>query len=125
MSEVKHTPGPWHVEHLSPVVGVSSRKKGGYSYRLATCPYWTLPKRGQPDRATALANAHLIAAAPALIEALEEARTTLSLTRTNIMVEIGRCADPSESRWEGVPELLKERLNQIDAALSLAKGGQA
>lgn len=70
-------------------------------------------------------DANLIAAAPALIEALEEARTTLSLTRTNIMVEIGRCADPSESRWEGVPELLKERLNQIDAALSLAKGGQA
>lgn len=61
----------------------------------------------------------------ALVEALEEARTTLSLTRTNIMVEVGRCADPSESRWEGVPELLKERLNQIDAVLSLTKGGQA
>lgn len=60
----------------------------------------------------------------ALLEALEDARTSLSITRTNIMCEIGRCADPSESRWEGVPEQLAKRLAKIDAAISLARGGE-
>lgn len=53
-----------------------------------------------------------------LVEALREARTGLSITRTNIMCEINRCADPRDSRWEGVPEMLKERIAKIDAALS-------
>lgn len=53
-----------------------------------------------------------------LVEALREARTELSITRTNIMCEINRCADPRDSRWEGVPEILKERIAKIDAALS-------
>lgn len=61
-------------------------------------------------------------AAPDLLEALKEARTSLSITRTNIVTEIGRCADPSESRWAGVPELLKKRLDKIDAAISRAEG---
>lgn len=64
----------------------------------------------------------LIAAAPELYEELTEARTTLSVLRTQIMVEIGRCPDPSESRWEGVPEKLKERIDGIDAALAKARG---
>lgn len=54
--------------------------------------------------------------ASALFTELAEARTTLSILRTQIMVEIGRCDDPSESRWEGVPEKLKERIEAIDAA---------
>ncbi len=53
-----------------------------------------------------------------LLEALHEARTTISNTRTNILMEIGRCASPSESRWEGVPELLKKQLVEIDALLA-------
>lgn len=68
------------------------------------------------------ADALAMAAAPALLEALEDARTSLSITRTNIMCEIGRCADPSESRWEGVPEQLAKRIAKIDAAISLARG---
>jgi hypothetical protein len=66
------------------------------------------------------ANARLIAAAPDLLEELADARTTLSILRTQVMVEIGRCADPSESRWEGVPEKLRERLSHIDAAIAKA-----
>ena len=58
-----------------------------------------------------------------LVEALEEARTELSITRTNIMCEINRCADPRDSRWEGVPEILKERIAKIDAAIKEAGRG--
>jgi hypothetical protein len=53
---------------------------------------------------------------------IEDARTTLSILRTQVMVEIGRCADPSESRWEGVPEKLRERLDAIDGVLSSVRG---
>lgn len=58
-----------------------------------------------------------------LIEALREARTELSITRTNIMCEINRCTDPRDSRWEGVPEILKERIAKIDAILTKAEAG--
>lgn len=57
-----------------------------------------------------------------LIEALEDARTSLSITRTNIMCEIGRCADPSESRWAGVPEQLAKRIAKIDAIITKEAG---
>jgi hypothetical protein len=57
-----------------------------------------------------------------LVEALREARTTISITRTNAMSEIGRCADPSESRWAGVPEQLAKRIAAIDAAITRATG---
>ena len=73
-----------------------------------------------PMYAEAEANARLIASAPDLLEALTEARTTLSILRTQVMVEIGRCADPSASRWEGVPDKLSERLEQIDAVIAKA-----
>lgn len=56
-----------------------------------------------------------------LARELSEARTTLSVLRTQIMVEIGRSADPSESRWEGVPDNLKERLDSIDTLLARAE----
>ena len=72
-----------------------------------------------------LEDADMIAAAPCLLEALQEARTSLSITRTNIMCEIGRCADPSESRWAGVPEMLAKRIADIDAAIAKAKGAAA
>ena len=57
-----------------------------------------------------------------LIEALRVARTSLSITRTNIMCEIGRCADPSESRWAGVPEQLAKRIAKIDAIITKEAG---
>lgn len=58
-----------------------------------------------------------------LIEALREARTGLSITRTNVMTEIGRCADESRSPWAGVPEQLAKRIAKIDAALKEAGRG--
>lgn len=58
-----------------------------------------------------------------LLQALAEARTTLSILRTQVMVEIGRCPDPSESRWEGVPEKIKERIEAAGVAIANATGG--
>ena len=58
-----------------------------------------------------------------LVEALEDARTALSITRTNVMTEIGRCSDESRSPWAGVPEQLAKRIAKIDAALKEAGHG--
>lgn len=58
-----------------------------------------------------------------LVEALEDARTALSITRTNVMTEIGRCSDESRSPWAGVPEQLAKRIAKIDAALKEAGRG--
>lgn len=113
-----HTPGPWIIDprHYWDK-GIGIRQDADGWHRL-----YCEVDRDDCDRDTAEANARLIASAPALLEALEEARTVLSITRTNIMCEINRCADPRDSRWEGVPEILKERIAKIDAAISLAKG---
>ncbi|MGN6063803.1 hypothetical protein [Brevundimonas diminuta] len=62
-------------------------------------------------------------AAPDLLEALIEARLTLSLTRTNIMVEMKK-SEGAAYRWEGVPELLANRIAQCDAAIARARGEQ-
>lgn len=51
---------------------------------------------------------------PDTLHELREARTSLSIIRTQIMVEIGRGRD----QWDGVPEALKTRLDAIDAALA-------
>lgn len=57
----------------------------------------------------------------ALVEALERAVLDLETTRTNAMVEINKKND----RWDGVPDLLKERIDGYRAALSRATGEQA
>jgi len=50
----------------------------------------------------------------AYAEQLQEARTDLSLTRTNILIEI----EYGRGRWEGVPEHLQSRIDEIDTALN-------
>ncbi|WP_338575796.1 hypothetical protein V8J38_11395 [Brevundimonas olei] len=67
--------------------------------------------------------ARLFAAAPDLLEALTEARLTLSLTRTNIMVEMKK-SEGTAYRWEGVPEALQARIVQCDDAIARARGEQ-
>ncbi len=54
----------------------------------------------------------------AVVVELAEARTSLSILRTQVMVEINRGVE----RWEGVPEKLKERIDAVDAALALVSG---
>lgn len=112
ITETKFTPGPWSISFDQ----IYALDQSNNPIVVAQVSNWNDLVSSAAD-----ANARLIAAAPELYEALTEARTTLSILRTQVMVEIGRCSDPSESRWEGVPEKLKDRLDAIDAAL--AKSG--
>lgn len=111
-----HTPGPWEFveadygystlwnpETRQEILTTSGRNEGDHPR------VWMGEELTPDDKA-------LILAAPTLADALREARTTLSVCRTQIMVELNRGVD----RWEGVPEKLKERLDRIDAALKAA-----
>lgn len=53
-----------------------------------------------------------------LMEAASQIRTTLSLTRSNVLTEIKRGA----TQWEGVPELLQARIETFDATLARVRG---
>lgn len=66
------TKGPWYVSPYKTSIGITSRPDGGYADRVAECDYWTPPRRGQPDRPEAEANALLIASAPDLLETLQQ-----------------------------------------------------
>ena len=61
------------------------------------------------------------AAVAELIEAASEIRTSLSLTRSNVLTEIKRGA----TQWDGVPELLQARIKAFDGALARVTGGAA
>lgn len=102
MSEFKGTPGPWiaNGNWVEFERGDICQTKGGF------------------ESDTARANARLIAAAPDLAAELREARTTIAITRTQIMVELNRGVE----RWDGVPEALKLRLDAIDGVLAKALG---
>ena len=54
--------------------------------------------------------------------ALRDARTTLSITRTNIMCEMQK-GEGTAYRVDGVPEELKKRIDAIDAALKENRRG--
>lgn len=126
MTETAHTPLPWEAQVLEtekdPGVYIVGSNLGGLV--CAALPWPTEIESGDYSRVEA--NAALIVQAVNshhdLIEALREARTSLSITRTNIMCEIGRCADPSESRWAGVPEQLAKRIAKIDAIITKEAG---
>ena len=72
--ETKHTPGPWRFEPHDPqfsqwagnIVGSYGRVNGIENVRTITCQ----TKYGEPDEI--VANAHLIAAAPDLLEVCAE-----------------------------------------------------
>lgn len=135
-----HTPGPWFVfnmvhekngrpltpEELGEYVTNNIRKSiedGGSATRFL---FVTQAGAGVPDIChvgngpAGPANAHLIASAPELYEALERARldyvNMLENARDRI-IERGGCCDPVDVMERGDPAL-----RRIDAALSKAKG---
>ncbi len=115
MSESKHTPGPWKI-------GVSPSKKGA---RLGFCILGKDPSDGDPllivgdfltsgsysvvsNPKEAVANAHLIATAPELLEALENLlEAVLAHARTGAVI----------------PPSMMKTIGGAAQALSKAKGG--
>ena len=81
------TKGPWYVSPYKTSIGITSRPDGGYADRVAECDYWTPPRRGQPDRPEAEANALLIASAPDLLEAVIQYRDDLKRPPTGDSLE--------------------------------------
>lgn len=78
MSKSQHTPRPWRVTDLDQHPGIENHDESvsivifGYRKGLDANPYDDSGVRGK-TRKEAIANAYLIAAAPDLLEALEEA----------------------------------------------------
>lgn len=126
MVSVQHTAGPFATKAncgSGLTIGVNRDVKGGQvfiplGHSAAVRNPGVLQGQEPIEEAEAIANGLLWAAAPDLVAELREARTTLAITRTQIMVELNRGVE----RWEGVPEALKLRLDAIDAALAKALG---
>jgi hypothetical protein len=123
----KHTPGPWHVDDLGEEYFLETNHK--YGIGAPQLPTYRLAKvEGFGDES--LATARLIAAAPELLEALEDAHSRLAL--------IGYPADANgnyhkHGEWtfsEAVPrpvdaDLVLEAFHVIRDAIAKSAGGQS
>lgn len=75
MSEAKFTPGPWELETVRTQVGVCHKiGKLGSSTRITSACLYDDCYSDKPGDLQLLADAHLIAAAPDMYEALKAAR---------------------------------------------------
>lgn len=110
-----HTKGPWvHYDDSNRAIPRHTVVAAG---KTVTTVYCT---KGQEDEDAA--NARLIAAAPCMRNALTEARTTLAMLKRNVVTEIAR--HDGLLRWEGVPEAIQARIDECDAAITRADGGE-
>ena len=91
-----HTPGPWEVDERNRQVLIPTGKHSCYAAYAGT-----------------LSNARLIAAAPDLLEALEDSRDAIN----SLPVESLGYAIDSAGRWP----IKKELLYKIDLAIEKAK----
>lgn len=118
MPKPKHTPGPWWVEITTPTgeplsyySEVSGNKWGALAQVVTAMD-------GEGGLcAEGVANARLIAAAPELLEALIETRTSLMIVAEQVLD-----ASKTDPRWEGVYEKLTPYLEQSRAAIAKATG---
>ena len=127
MSEGKHTPGPWDVPNIGYVrkdgalypIAPSEKKKHGESWI-------DMRKRIEPElnarEEEALANARLIAAAPDLLEALEDAVRLIVEHVPDDALGYDSSGDIEEAHltfsWSGKDEAL----HYLNAAIAKAKG---
>ena len=105
MNTTKHTPGPWVIRNKDAVYAQSGRF-------IADCELTPYGSRPQPPNSTDEANAHLIAAAPAMYEALRQVKTALFTLADN-------AGDVPE--WNEGGELY-ELSHTVKAALAQAEG---
>ena len=107
----KHTPGPWVVRHDDMVCSKEGRI-------IADCESTSYNMRPAPPIAEDKANAALIAAAPAMYEALQQ---SLVLVELAALEEWGRAV-----RGEQQPPTTeaRDRLEKVKAALAQAEGSK-
>lgn len=104
MSEFKGTPGPW-------MVGCSSPTRAEVNTANSSiADVWNLHRD-----VNHVANAHLIAAAPGLLDELVEADKTLCALQSNVAD-----AQKREPRWEGVWQEIQSRRDSIRTAIDKA-----
>jgi len=103
----KHTPGPWVIRYKDAVYAQCGRF-------IADCELTPYDARPQPPNSTDAANAHLIAAAPAMYEALSRLRNVAS-TASNHMRLSGN---------EEEALLFDNDQRVVEAALAQAEGAQ-
>lgn len=111
--EVKHTPGPWHVEYRKNVETYGNQfiVLNDERYPSAFVPAWDDPNAGEEYGADeAKANARLIAAAPKMLWALALA---LPVLEAALDVCASECVGPVEMEFE-------EALSAIRAAIASA-----
>lgn len=104
MSEVKHTPGPWHQTRKHPRQISDTR-----GFKIAKCLTTTKGANFEMTPAEAEANARLIAAAPDMLEALEGF--------VEMYVDFAESGDAGFFDAEETPQVIKAR-----AAIAKAKG---
>ena len=115
MSDTKFTPGPWVVDFGGTTGHIKSVAKNKSSNTPTVARY----DIGIPgvSEAEQYANARLIAAAPELYGALDEAVKDLVAYQVN-----ARMASKDDSRWEGVSELVQPAIDSCRSALAKARG---
>ena len=103
--EDKHTPGPW-----------KANQGRDLAFRISTDKQVVATISSGPGK-NAEANAHLIAAAPELLEALEHAEVALDAIRYSFSITKGRPRDAFEEGGIG-----RDSLEIARAVLAKAKG---
>ncbi|WP_211485469.1 hypothetical protein [Achromobacter ruhlandii] len=127
----KHTPGPWSLETVRTSSGVC-HKVGPFPGRREdhpprhACLYADYPSDSNPADQELLANARLIAAAPELLDALEDLKSELVLSDVDqdyIESHFRRCLNKAAA---AIAKATGDRLGQLaaEAAIAKAKGEQ-
>lgn len=123
-----HTPGPWEVREFETCNLISNPKiKDNYSSTIARTSHWSPPRLNQPDKATAQANATLIADAPLLLARCKEQEAEnkkLRDTLRGVEVELRseRHNHVTDTAYDDTGSTIANCINIICQAL--AKGGE-
>ena len=106
MGDSQHTPGPWKVTDMHPEEGCRSIRGPKFEYVAEVCVVTTM--HGDNSDEVREANARLIAAAPALLEALER---------------IGECLSPCVAAFDG--EDMADVATEVSCALGITRAALA
>lgn len=104
----KHTPGPWHVSKVDRDWVVSALSTDAVDYSVAYCQ----PSGWHKKDLNHKANAHLIAAAPDLLEALKSVINAIDT------------ANALTGHLEGFAKVFAPTLAAANAAIAKAEGQQ-